>query len=51
MFRDESAYMAILHDTAGAKLVFVDDIKVGPTAEQSGWKNGRPTALGLEVIF
>ena len=50
MFRDESAYIAIHHDTAGAKLVFVDDIKVGPIGEQIGWLNGRPAALDWGVI-
>jgi hypothetical protein len=50
MFRDESAYIGIHQNAAGAKLVYVDGSRVSPISIPVGWLNGRPAALDWKCV-
>lgn len=50
LFRDESAYVGIHREADQAKLVYVDDAKVGPFNLPVGFMNGRPVALDWTCI-
>lgn len=50
LFRDESAYIGIHRDADQTKLVYVDDVNVGPFNVPVGFMNGRPVALDWTCI-
>ncbi|KAJ4215885.1 hypothetical protein NW759_009743 [Fusarium solani] len=44
IFRDHSAYIGIHKDGGNAKLVYVDDLTLGPVGNLANWLDGRPVA-------